>query len=203
MNNKKIALRSILLMLFVSIGLILVSCYPGDSLTPAETDVIATFYNPNADFSTKMTYAIPDSVARVDGDGNPINDPGPFDQQILNRIKANLDQLGYSEQQNPANADVLVVAFITTTTWASGGCYSWWYGWWYPYPGWCYPVVYTYRTGTLLFAMTDPQNQVSNDALWVAGINGILEDASSGISTRLNNNIDQAFTQSPYLGEGK
>ena len=51
--------------------------------------------------------------------------------------------------------------------------------------------------------MADPQNQESSDALWVAGINGILEDTSSGISTRLNNNIDQAFVQSPYLGEGK
>ena len=203
MNNNNIAFRPILLMLFVSIAFILVSCYPGDSLTPAETDVIATFYNPDADFTTKMTYAIPDSIARVDGDGNPISDPGPLDQQIISRIKQNLDQLGYTEEQNPANADVLIVAFITTTTWASGGCYSWWYGWWYPYPGWCYPVVYTYRTGTLLITMADRQNQSSSDALWEAGINGILEDANSGIATRLNNNIDQAFTQSPYLGEGK
>jgi hypothetical protein len=203
MNNKKNALRSLLLMLFLSICFILVSCYPGDALTPADTDVIATFFNPNADFSTKMTYAIPDSVARIDENGNPISDPGQFDQQIINGIKENLQQLGYTEEQNPANADVLVVAFVTTTTWASGGCYSWWYGWWYPYPGWCYPVVYTYSTGTVLIAMADPQNQESSDALWVAGINGILEDTSSGISTRINNNIDQAFKQSPYLGEGK
>jgi hypothetical protein len=203
MINKKNALRSLLLMLFISICFILVSCYPGDALTAADTDVIATFFNPNADFSTKMTYAIPDSVVRVDEDGNPISDPGQFDQQIINGIKENLQQLGYTEEQNPANADVLVVAFVTTTTWASGGCYTWWYGWWYPYPGWCYPVVYTYTTGTLIIAMADPQNQESSDALWVAGINGILEDTSSGIGTRLNNNIDQAFKQSPYLGEGK
>ena len=203
MINKKNALHSLLLMLFISICFILVSCYPGDTLTPADTDVIATFFNPNADFSTKMTYAIPDSVVRVDADGNPISDPGQFDQQIIDGIKQNLQQLGYTEEQNPANADVLVVAFATTTTWASGGCYTWWYGWWYPYPGWCYPVVYTYSTGTLMIVMTDPQNQESSDALWVAGINGILEDTSSGIGTRINNNIDQAFKQSPYLGEGK
>jgi len=203
MNNNKIVHRTILLLAFLSLGFILVSCYPGETLTPADTDVVATFYKPDVDFSTKMTYAIPDSIARVDEDGNPISNPGQFDQQIINRIKQNLNGLGFTEEQNPANADVLVVAFITTTTWASGGCYSWWYGWWYPYPGMCYPVVYTYSTGTLLFAMTDPQNQSSSDAMWVAGINGILEDTSTGIATRLNNNIDQAFTQSPYLGEGK
>jgi hypothetical protein len=203
MINKKNALRSLLLMLFISICFILVSCYPGESLTPADTDLIATFFNPETNFSTKMTYAIPDSVARVDENGNPISDPGQFDQQIINRIKQNLQQLGYTEEQDPANADVLVVAFVTTSTWASGGCYTWWYGWWYPYSGWCYPVVYTYTTGTIIIAMADPQNQGSSDALWVAGINGILEDTSTGISTRINQNIDQTFKQSPYLGEGK
>jgi hypothetical protein len=37
------------------------------------------------------------------------------------------------------------------------------------------------------------------NALWVAGINGILEDTSAGILDRIYKNIDQAFTQSPYL----
>lgn len=195
--------RLILLMLITGFGLILNSCYPGSALTPADTDVVATFYKPGTDFSTKMTYAIPDSVARIDRDGNSTGGTGQYDQQILDRIKQNLDQIGFTEEQNPANADVLVVAFITTTTWVSGGCYTWWYSWWYPYPGYCYPVVYTYNSGSLLIAMGDSQNQGKTDALWVAGINGILDDTSSGISTRLNNNINQAFTQSPYLGEGK
>jgi len=195
--------RFILFLLFTSFGFLFNSCYPGETLTAADSDVIATFFNPNADFSTKMTYAIPDSIDRIDKDGNPVSDPGPFDSQIISRIKQNLNALGFTEQQNPANADVLVVAFINKTTWASGGCYPWGYGWWYPYPGYCYPVVYTYSTGTLLIVMADRQSQGSTDALWVAGINGLLEDTSSGIETRLANNINQAFKQSPYLGNGK
>jgi hypothetical protein len=39
--------------------------------------------------------------------------------------------------------------------------------------------------------------------MWVAAINGILEDTSAGILTRVQNSIDRAFLQSPYLGEGK
>jgi len=195
--------RFIFFLLFTSFGFLFNSCYPGETLTAADSDVIATFFNPNADFSTKMTYAIPDSIDRIDKDGNPVSDPGPFDAQIISRIKQNLNGLGFTEQQNPANADVLVVAFINKTTWASGGCYPWGYGWWYPYPGYCYPVVYTYSTGTLLIVMADRQSQGSTDALWVAGINGLLEDTSSGIATRLVNNINQAFKQSPYLGNGK
>jgi hypothetical protein len=35
---------------------------------------------------------------------------------------------------------------------------------------------------------------------WIAALNGILNDTSSGVSTRIENSIDQAFTQSPYLG---
>ena len=203
MNGYNIVLRSVLRILLVIIVFILISCYPGEPLSPEDSDIIATFYNPEADFSTKMTYAVPDSIIRLDKDGNPISKPGQFDQQIVSRIKQNLEQLGYTEEQNPANADILVVASITTTTWTSGGCYSWWYDWWYPYPGWCYPVSYTFKTGTLLMTMADRQNQGSSDALWVAGINGILEDTNIGITTRLNNNIDQAFNQSLYLGTGK
>jgi len=198
-----ILFRTIFFLLFISFVFILNSCYPGDSLTAADTDVIATFFSKDADFSTKMTYATPDSIVRIDEDGNPIIDPGPYDQQILNRINQNLQLMGYTEVQDPANADVHVVTFVTTTLWVSGGCYNWWWGWWYPYPGYCYPVVYTYSTGTILITMTDPENQATLDALWIAGINGILEDNSAGISTRINNNIDQAFKQSPYLGEGK
>ncbi|MGB5847829.1 MAG: DUF4136 domain-containing protein [Ignavibacteriaceae bacterium] len=204
-NQKRniILFRIMLFLLFTSFGFLFNSCYPGETLTAADSDVVATFFNPNADFSTKMTYAIPDSIDRIDKDGNPVSDPGQFDAQIISRIKQNLNGLGFTEQQNPANADVLVVAFINKTTWASGGCYQWGYGWWYQYGGYCYPVVYTYSTGTLLIVMADRQSQGSTDALWVAGINGLLEDASSGIETRLATNINQAFNQSPYLGNGK
>ncbi len=195
--------NKLLLLLFASISFLLISCYPGKTLTPADTDVIATFFDPDADFSTKMSYSMPDSIIYIDGAGNPVINPSPYDQQILNGTENNLQQMGFTEEANPTNADVHVVVFATTTTWVSGDCYSWWWGWWYPYPGWCYPVVYTYQTGTILITMTDPQNQGSSDALWIAGLNGILEDTSSGISTRINNNIDQAFKQSPYLGEGK
>ena len=58
MNNNKIAHRTILLLALLSLGFILVSCYPGETLTPADTDVVATFYKPDVDFSTKMILKI-------------------------------------------------------------------------------------------------------------------------------------------------
>jgi hypothetical protein len=40
--------------------------------------------------------------------------------------------------------------------------------------------------------------------MWVAGLNGVLEGSTSAtLTTRLHNGIEQAFEQSPYLGDGK
>jgi hypothetical protein len=192
-----------LMLLFIALAFFLYSCYPGEELTPADTDIIATFFDKDVNFATKLSYAIRDSVTRIDEDGNPVFETGPYDQQAINRIKAKLDQAGFSEVPNPANADVIVLVLANKSTMVSGGCYSWWYSWYYPYYGWCYPVYYTYQTGSLLIVMLDAKATEQKDALWVAAINGILEDTSAGISTRINNSINQAFTQSPYLGEGK
>ena len=35
---------------------------------------------------------------------------------------------------------------------------------------------------------------------WIAGINGLLGDTSTGTKTRLSTSIGQAFVQSPYIG---
>ena len=143
---------------------------------------------------------MPDSVVQI-GDGEEVS--GEFDQQILDRIKQNLLTLGYIEEVDPQDADVHVVPFKTNTTWVSGGCY-WYWSWWYPYPGYCYPVAYTYSTGSIVIAMTDPGNTAVENALWTAAINGLISGSGAAdISNRINNNIDQAFIQSPYLGEGK
>jgi len=192
-----------IVLLFLALAVGLYSCYPGDEITAADTDIVATFFDKEADFSTKLTFSMPDEIIRLDDEGNPINDPGVNDQLAINRIKSNLDQAGFTEITDPDSItnvpDVLVIAFANQTTWVSGGCYSSWYSWYYPYYGWCYPVYYTYDIGTLLVVMLDPSE--SKTALWVAALNGILEDTNAGIADRVTKGIDQAFTQSPYLSK--
>ena len=100
-------------------------------------------------------------------------------------------------------ADVHVAALATTTTWVSGGCYYGYWSYWYPYYGWCYPTYYTYTTGTILIVMANPNKSGDDKGVWIAGLNGVLSGSTSNTSSRLNNNIDQAFSQSPYLGDGK
>lgn len=177
------------------------SCYPGDEITAADTDIVATYFDKEADFATKLTYAIPDEIIRLDDEGNPVSEPGANDQLALNTIKSNLDQAGFTQITDPDSItnvpDVLVIVFANQSTWVSGGCYSSWYSWYYPYYGWCYPVYYTYDLGSLLIVMVDPTE--SRNALWVAALNGILEDTNAGIAARLTDGINQAFIQSPYL----
>jgi len=191
------------LIIFIAAAIfVLQSCYPGDELTYSDTDIIATFYDKAADFATKSTYAMPDTIYRLDEEGNPIVDPGANDASILTKIKDGLEAYGFTPE-TPANADVIVFAVISTSTWVSGGCYSGWYSWYYPYYGWCYPVYYTYDTGTLLIAMIEKDTTEEKDGLWVAAMNGLLGDNNSGTLSRVNQGIEQAFSQSPYLGAGK
>jgi hypothetical protein len=191
------------LIIFIAAAIVVLqSCYPGDELTYSDTDIIATFYDKDADFATKMTYAMPDTIYRLDDEGNPIVDPGANDQSILNKIKSELEGYGFTEE-TPANSDVIVFAVISTSSWVSGGCYYSWYSWYYPYYGWCYPVYYTYDIGTLLIAMIEKDTVEERNGLWVAAMNGLLGDSNSGTLSRVNSGIEQAFSQSPYLGTGK
>lgn len=198
-SHKMSLIRTIsLMLLFLALAVGLYSCYPGDEITAADTDIVATYFDKEADFSTKLTYAIRDSVIRLDEDGNPIFDEtGPYDDDVIQKIKTKLEDAGFDLVVNPADADVFVFVVTNKSTWVSGGCYSSWYSWYYPYYGYCYPVYYTYDVGSLLIAMIDPSEQ--KNALWVAALNGILEDTNAGILDRVYDGIDQAFTQSPYL----
>jgi hypothetical protein len=158
-----------------------------------------TFYDPNATFSGKV-YAMPDTVMHVPEVGLGDDLSHIYDEQILTRIKQNLAQFGYTEVDDPDDADVTVVAMSTTADYSGSGCYYGYWDWWYGYPGYCYPVYYSFTTGTILIGMNRTGANAGTRAIWVAGINGLISESSStSISSRINKNIDQAFDQSPYL----
>lgn len=198
-------MKPYVILFFIAICLVLTSCYPYDSIEVNEADTVLTFRNASTDFSTKQTYAMPDSVEyRPEDDATP--DPDPVvEQQILSTIERNMEEAGFDKVPAPDEADVLVVPVVTTTTYQGGGCYYWYWDYWYGYPGYCDPYYYEYDVGTLLIIMVDPAlaaDPSRKDALWIAGINGLL---SSSVETaaRINKNVNQAFAQSPYLSDGK
>jgi hypothetical protein len=190
--------RLFLTALVGSMVLLFVSCYPGDELTIADLDIVATFFSESADFSTKQTYSRPDFIFSLDDSSMQ---SGSEVTAVLERIDDEMTALGYTKT-DMMTSDVMLTAFTNKSTWVGGSCYPSYYPYYY---GWCYPVAYSYETGSFLIVMRDnADSTLSTEALWVAGINGALEGSTSAsLTSRLNDGIAQAFEQSPYLGEGK
>ena len=201
MNKFQITKRKLfslsIFVLSIGLSLVLLSCYPGDPISASDTDVVTTFYSPNADFAGKTTYSRPDSVIYFDDSGITSGGNQTLNNQILTAIDNNMQNFGFVWEPDPDAADVHIVALATKTKWVGGSCYPGYWDWWYGYPGWCYPVAYSYETGTLLIVMLDPMTSTNNDAqpIWLAGINGLLSGSTANV-TRVNSAINKAFEQS-------
>lgn len=200
--------KGLFFLLFLSASaIVLQSCYPYDDLTPEDTDVVVTFYDDATNFTNLVTYAIPDTIYTFNSSGDivPSEDISSSSaNQILTSLNNNLQEMGFTPQQgNQADADVHVFALVTSSTWVSGGCYGGYWSYWYPYYGWCYPVAYTYTTGSLFVVMLNPAKTGDSQSVWFAGVNGILSSTNASNASRINTDIDQAFNQSPYLRGSK
>lgn len=195
-------------------------CYPGEINSASQTDVVITFHAPNANFTVNNTLVMPDSIVDIGvigGSGGTFDHQ--YDAQILARIQTNFESMGYTFVDTAvAQPDaVVLVSGITIDNYQAWAGYPWWpyWGWWgywgtWGYsaasdPQWYYPwspvVVTSYKSGTIFISLVDPDTAVSGDptTTWAAALNGMLEGTNTEILTRINNNITQAFVQSPYL----
>ncbi len=199
---------------------LLVACYPGEVTSIAELDIVVTAHDDTVTFTSFTTYGLLDSVVHIDLEDNA-NDSllnRDNDALILARVRAGIEGMGYVEEMDPANTtpDVILLVGALAVEKDAYFSYGWWpyYGWYPYYPccygpgyGWGYPGggvgSVTYATGTLVITMLDPARPGTGvdlaPILWVAGINGLLEGSTAGLTTRITNLIDQAFRQSPYL----
>lgn len=210
----------IALMAFSLAGL-LSGCYPDKIDYVDEYDLAGTMYDEEADFSSFTSFHVIDTVMHVtDDDEDNSNLSRENDEFILNLIRQNMLDLGYTEMANPdslnrPDLELLVNAMTSDyyTYYSYWNSYWGWYGgwgWWYPgggyYPGYPgYPgggLYYSYSTGTLAIEMLDTKAEVGEDddrpgVVWVGLVDGILTSGSS--QSRLDKQINQVFTQSPYL----
>lgn len=195
-------------------------CYPSSPPYAETYDLAATNYDPSFDFQAKQTFAIADAVTIItgeviddpDGNGKPDFVSEPYNSQIIDAIRTNMTERGWTEVDKNNNPDVIVLPSAMEST-TIVYYYDWWYwGWYYPgYPGygwgWYYPgyspsYTYSYSTGTLFIAMTDP-NGLTPDSnipvIWTGIVNGLLTSEVASVTSRINTTIDQLFIQSPYL----
>jgi len=189
------------------------SCYPGDELTVADTDMVITLFDQKADFASKLTYAMPDTVIHLVGEGQDDDVSRAYDATVLDQIVSNMDRLGFTRVTDPATADVFMLTAATVTDYTGYAYYGWYWDYWYGYPpgwGWypwypSYGTTYSYSLGTILIVMSDPSAADAGEErvppIWSAALNGYADKASN--TQRIKNGVDQAFAQSQYLGAGK
>ena len=211
--------RSAALVLVVAAG----ACYPGDGPTNVQDlDIVLTLYDQEINFRSFQTFAMPDTVLHVSNDTLDILIPvsRENDELILDLVAENMIAAGYFREfdnhANGADLVMLVGAIATEQTeyWVYQdwwGYWGYWRGWGYPgYPaygpgyGWYYPPTYvgstTFEQGSLVLTLVDP-NAAGIDGvpvIWSGVVRGLLN--YGGETGRITSGIDQAFSQSPYLG---
>ena len=216
--------KLLILLIFIGLGIFLVSCYPGGDQTYSDYDLVFSNYDQNFDFTQVHTYYMPDSVVHILDTLNPQDNISRiYDGAILSEIEKDMTARGYVrlpqiDDQNQPDAILTAVAFTVTVNSISywdpyyyWGYDPWWdyYPWWGPGYDYWYPwgdvvVVSSYDVGTLLMIMQDPKHpDITNKKIpveWIGGINGLMGDTKTSTQQRITKGIDQAFIQSPYLG---
>ena len=218
MLRKISSIKLLLVIILPSAILMLSPCYPDDSISPTETDIVVTNYYDSVTFSNYSNYYMPDTILPLDTASIPKDQPKAL---ILGTIATNMESMGYTRidgSDTTITPHLVVIASSIITKNIS--VYYWypyygpgwgWGGWGYPgwgYPGYYPPVPYvtSYTTGTLRIEMFNPSDirVIDNDTIhpvyWMAGINGVLQ--GSNIDSRIKSTIDQAFKQSPELKTG-
>ena len=193
--------------------LLMSACYPSEDFTVEELDLVLTNYDEEENYARFTTFAVPDSVVRIGDDGS--EEPGPFDQLMLDQVRENMLALGYQEEPDPENNPpdliVLVELLVTNNTVVAPCWPGWgWWGGWPPYwgPGWCgglpWIPVGSYTTGTVLLNMIDidgaDETVETVPVIWNGVINGLVTGSDASTEARIRTNINQAFDQSQYLG---
>lgn len=191
------------------------ACYPDEVTNVVDLDTVATFRADEFNFGNVVRFAMPDTVLDLSDEvENPIDITDEYDQLIIDQVRANLLALGWLESKTEDDPAPEVVMFLGKVAQEniSGGIwypgYPGW-GWWYPPCFGCggyWPptvVTYTWNTGTVVMTLFDASSIGDGDddvdGVWIGGLNGVLSSSANG-AVRISRGIDQAFTQSPYLG---
>ena len=139
---------------------------------------------------------------------------------LIQAYRTNMEKLGYIYLPSNPDAELgIQLTFVERTEryvqyyddpywwldyqgyWPAGYWGSNWTGWYYPYP-----VVYSYTTNALLTDMVDLTAGEENGKLkiiWSCYIGGPASYSINYDVKRMQESIDQAFVQSPYLKPSK
>lgn len=207
----------------ISLGLIMYltisSCVPDGPTAQDQLDIVYTNFNPNFDFSSVSTFAIPDNVLLLDEEtvNNPPQGEMPptadflVSRAILDGIRTNMRNRGFTQVSRFDNPDIVLLPTITVGNRIFID-YDWWlWGWWLPnfspewgwdFPGYFPNSITSVETGTVLIQMAFPKRIGADNKIpvhWLTAINGVVSGSTGDNTNRISRGINQAFEQSPQI----
>jgi hypothetical protein len=145
-STKKNVLKYFVMpLLTIGMLFVLMSCYPNGPSATGELDVVATYFDDEANFATIRTFGMPDSIVHIqDSTNQDIEISRQYDEQILAHVRNHLENLGYDyideteiDTTDPSTKPDVIVTVGATASKNYAGYTSYpWYGYWGWYPGW-------------------------------------------------------------------
>ena len=203
--------------IYAGLVLVAVGCEaPIDNRKLLDELVVTTNYDPEADFGEYATYAIPTDTIGFSTNTDPndtiiIQSENNYPRPVLDAIRANLEDRGYTRVDRTANPDLginvtlvndySVFQQVTYPGGYYGGYYSGYYGYgsYYSYP---YVNTYAYNTGVLIIEIIDLKNPIQNKVkvIWSSYMGDIYSANDGGdLILQSEKGVDQSFIQSPYI----
>jgi hypothetical protein len=203
------------LFLFIVSLVVFSGCRPEpETIDLADQLVVATNYDPAANFAAYNTYAIPtDTIGFISNSSSDtiiVASESDFPRPVLQALNQNLSARGYTKVDRNANPDLGINVIVVNDFdvfqnvvypdyYYPGNYYSGYYGYgsWYYYP---YVQTYAYNTGVLIVEIVDLKNKTPDNKVKVVW-NSYMGDVYSTVNL-VNQSVDavhQSFTQSPYL----
>jgi hypothetical protein len=212
--TKKNIMKKLKFIALLALVALAVSCYGDPDQNSLSSDlVVGTDRDLNVDFQIYKTYHISNTITNIGDDRNDTILAGTDALIIVNKIKENMNSLGYTFVELNENPDLALVPAIIQITNIGGACTGWWGGypgypgggyWGYPGYGYNYPYCgyYSYNTGSLTIDMIDLINTETTtnlNAVWSSIMFGLLSSSGNTNVDKALKAIDQSYSQSPYL----
>ena len=207
-------------------SIVMYSCYPNSPESAEEFDVVATFFDQEANFAAFSNFASrTDSIIQIEIPGaQNIAISHDYDTELLQQINSAFTERGYTREPDPQTnkPDMAVLVSAAATTeydpYASNPWFDFWGSWFadsldvdvdvtwgLDYSWYTGSVVYSYDVGALVILLLDIRNvddttqRADIPVLWMGSFNGLLSGSSTSIANRVSGAIDQMFEQSQYL----
>lgn len=201
------------ILVYAALLLAMTACEtPIDGRKLVDEFVVITNFDTDADFSSYSTYALPtDTIGFLTNtnrnDTLMLQTEVDFPRPVLQKIKASLEQRGYTRVGRNEDPDLGVTVTLVNDlnlfqqVVYPSSYYSGYYGYgsWYYYP---YVNTYAYNSGVLIIELVDLKNRNAQNEVKVVW-NSYMGDVYASPTPKDDavEAIDQAFKQSDYINK--